>query len=507
MTTLEVRALADPGVRRSVAAPAPEEAGALVETARRAFERWRRVDVAERRRLFRRLRTRISASADRLADELRLWTGKTRVEALLNEILPTLEFLKFNERHVADVLRTRKRPTPFFFPGATSFVERHPRGVALVIGPANYPLQLSLVPLATAVIAGNVGLLKPSESAHPVGESVGRLFQDAGFPTGVVTVVPGDGSLGEALVRAGPDVVFFTGGLAAGRRVMAAAAEGPTPVILELGGQGAMVVLNDAPFERAVNGALYGAFANAGQICVSVERLYVQAGIASRFTDALRAGLSRLRVGLSDDDDYGCLPPAHTDRLAALLDDARARGATVIGGEAREGWMAPALVLNPTADAALLREEIFGPVLAVFSFDAEDDAVAAINRLSTGLNASVWTRNPARGRGLLSRLDVGNGAVNDVIKNIGNPHLPFGGIKRSGLGLTHGREGLEAFTRTLSTLVNDGRSSRELNWFPYSRRLYDQVNVYLRLAELGTSNPWAALRNLWGTLREYRRQR
>ncbi|MBK8576045.1 MAG: aldehyde dehydrogenase family protein [Elusimicrobia bacterium] len=465
---------------------------------------WAQTTFKERADCLGRLRNLIIEEMDAIAGGLTSVTGKTPVEAVMTEIIPTVENLRYLEKNAAKFLSPEKRPTPFSYRHSSSHVERHPWGWVLILSPWNFPFQLSLVPMATALAAGNAVVLKPSELSTEVGKMIVSLFYRAGFPKEVVALAPGDGLVGQRLIDAKPDLIFLTGGTETGKKVMAAAAAHLIPVILELGGKDPMIVFDDAPFDRAVEAAVYGAFANAGQVCVSVERLYVQEGLR-RLRGRAGGADQRLRVGQSMDDDMGPLTnPRQADIVNRHIDDALSKGARLATARWSKGPLLSPVVMTQTNHAmAVMTEETFGPVLPVMSFRTEEEAVALANDSRFGLNASVWTRDLDRGRRVAARLAVGNCAVNDVLKNIGNPHLPFGGIKHSGFGRSHGPEGLRAFTYEKSVMVNQGTARRELNWFPYSRAVYENLRVYLHMSFL--KKPLLAkLKGLWGFMRAFR---
>lgn len=475
------------------------------EKARRAGAEWARSTFKERAERLGRLRNLLIEEMDAIAERLTTVTGKTPVEAVMTEIIPTVENLRYLEKNLARVLSPEKRPTPFSYRHSSSRVERHPWGWVLILSPWNFPFQLSLVPMATALAAGNAVVLKPSELSTEVGQIIESLFHRAGFPKEAVALAPGDGHVGQQLIDAKPDLVFLTGGVETGKKVMAAAAAHLIPVILELGGKDPMIVFDDAPFERAVEASVYGAFANAGQVCVSVERVYVQEGVHEKFVAALVARTKALRIGTTMDDDMGALTnPRQADIINAHIDDALQKGAQLMTDRWTKGpLMSPVVLTQATHTMAVMTEETFGPVLPVMSFKTEEEAIALANDSKFGLNASVWTRDLARGRRVASRLEAGNCAVNDVLKNIGNPHMPFGGIKESGFGRYHGPEGLRAFTYEKSLVVNQGTALRELNWFPYSRAVYENLRVYLHMSFL--KKPLLAkLKGLWGFMRAFR---
>lgn len=476
------------------------------ERARRAGTAWARSTFKERAHCLGRLRNLIIEEMDAVSGCLTAVTGKTPVEAVMTEIIPAVENLCYLEKNLARFLSSEKRPTPFSYRHSSSHVERHPWGWVLILSPWNFPFQLSLVPMATALAAGNAVVLKPSELSAEMGQRIVSLFHRAGFPQETVILVPGDAHAGQRLIDAKPDMIFLTGGVETGKKVMAAAAVHLIPVLLELGGKDPMIVFEDAPFDRAVEAAVYGAFANAGQVCVSVERLYVQEGLHDAFVAALVARTKTLRLGASMEDDMGPLTHAgQAEIVNRHIDDALQKGAQLRTDRWSKGLlMSPVILTQANHAMAVMTEETFGPVLPVMSFRTEEEAVVLAGDSRFGLNASVWTGDLERGRRVASRLAAGNCAVNDVLKNIGNPHMPFGGIKQSGFGRYHGPEGLRAFTYEKSVMVNRGTASRELNWFPYSRAVYENLRVYLHMSFF--KKPLLAkLMGLWGFMRAFRK--
>lgn len=477
----------------------------LGDQARCAGISWAQTTFKERADRLGRLRNLIVEEMDAISNCLNAVTGKTPVEAVMTEIIPTVENLGYLEKNSAKILSLEKRPTPFSYRHSSSHVERNPWGWVLILSPWNFPFQLSLVPMATALAAGNAVVLKPSELSTEVGKLIVSLFHRSGFPKEVVSLAQGNGQVGQQLIEEKPDLIFLTGGVDTGKKVMAAAAAHLIPVILELGGKDPMIVFDDAPFDRAVEGAVYGAFANAGQVCVSTERLYVQEGLHDRFVAALVARTNALRIGTTMDDDMGALTnPLQADTINRHIDDALAKGAQLATARWSKGpLMSPVVLTQTNHTMAVMTEETFGPVLPVMSFRTEEEAIALANDSPYGLNASVWTRDLHRGRRVAARLAVGNCAVNDVLKNIGNPHMPFGGIKQSGFGRYHGPEGLRAFTYEKAVMVNRGTASRDLNWFPYSQTVYENLRIYLHMSFL--KKPFLAkLKGLWGFLRAFR---
>lgn len=446
------------------------DVASILASSRRAARAWAAEPIARRTALLKQLRLQIVQNIDLILKTLTEATGKPPGEAMMNEIVPTLEILRYYEKTAARILRREKRPTSFLFPRSRSYVTYPPRGVVVILGPSNFPFHLSLVPAMTALAAGNSVIVKISEHTPLLANLLTELFREAGFPMDVATVLSGPARLGADLAAAGPDLIFLTGSTETGRRVMAGAAQTLTPVILELGGKDPMIVFADAPFERTVRGAVYGAFANAGQVCVSVDRLLVERSVLDRFTEALVEETRRLKLGSDDDSDVGPLASeVQADRFRAVIEDALSKGAVALTPVDIQGrWAHPVVLTKVTSRMRVWKEEIFGPLVSLIPFETEAEAVALANDSPFGLNASIWTRDLAKAERVAAQLVTGNCAVNEVLKNIGNPSLPFGGTKASGIGVYHGPEGLRAFSRPMSVMVNRGRWKREPNWFPYA---------------------------------------
>lgn len=498
MSQIEVRSPATGECIKSyTVAEAPEIALAM-EKARAAFYAWRDTSYAARAKALRCLRLTIAAKCEEIVTTVCAATGKVRVEALMADVLPVLDILHYYEKELGSILSPRKVRTPVWFMGARSYICYKPMGVILVIAPWNYPFQLAMVPVITAIAAGNAVVLKPSEITLTVGEKIGELCRLAGLPQDLVQVVYGAGETGRQLIEARPDKILFTGSSATGRKVMAAAAQHLIPVQLELGGKDPMLVFADAHFRRAVNGAVYGAFANSGQVCVAVERLYVEASIFDRFVEALVEKVKRVRVGT----DFGCdMGPLTFPRQAEVIEDnlrdAAGKGAVFLIPPRHNGYFyEPVVVKNVSHDMKIMRVENFGPVLPIMPFADEEEAIRLANDTDYGLSCSVWSKDLDKARRVAARINAGNCFINDVIKNVGNGYLPFGGIRQSGFGKYHGPDGLYAFSHQMSVMVNSGRLGNEINWFPYSQELYATLHTLLQVL-YGKIGVRAALTGLW----------
>lgn len=470
----------------------------VMQVARRGQGEWSALPVATRLGYIRRMRLAMVERADEIASGVSEDAGKVPVEAVASDLLPVLEACRFLEEHAEKLLRPTRVPTPLLLVGRKSWVEWRPRGVVLIISPWNFPLQLSLVPALYALAAGNAVVVKPSELTPMTGVWIERMAQAAGLPEGVLQVVQGAGDLGAALVRARPDFVFFTGSTRTGRRIQMEAAEQLIPTVLELGGKDPMLVFADAPLERAVEGAVWGGLFNSGQVCVSVERVYVQRSIYDAFVDRLVQVVGTLRQGYDADADLGAMTsPAQVDIVRDHVLDALARGARLRYGPHPDAWPSgpgrfiPPLVLTDVDHSMrIMREETFGPVLPIMPFDTEEDAVALANDCVYGLAASVWTRDKARAERVARRLECGSVVIGDAIVSILNHHLPYGGEKDSGLGRYHGPGGLRLFCRETAVMEQRLPTTREVHWFPYQGK-YGPLLDLVRAA-YGPRRRWGA---------------
>ncbi|MGD9642707.1 MAG: aldehyde dehydrogenase family protein [Elusimicrobiales bacterium] len=456
---------------------APETLAAAREAgAHYAAEGWQR-----RRQLLRALRLELAGRLDYYCRAAAAASGKPLAEAALSEIYPCLEILKYYEREGESLLAPRRVKTPFFFSGCDSRSEYRPYGAVLVAGPYNFPFQLTFIPAVTALAAGNAVVIKPSELCPLSGPLLEEVFAAAGAPAGLVQVRCGGPETSRELIEAGPDKVFFTGGAAGGRAVMRLCAERLIPLALELGGKAPMLVFSEADQGRAVAGALYGCFCNAGQVCVSTERIYVQRDRYEAFCAAVAEGAARLRPGLPDGDYGTMVSEAQAAKVLAQVREAVAAGARLLTPERyEEGFLYPLVVAGPGPETRLMTEETFGPVAAVSVFDNEEEAVALANRGPYGLAASVWTSDKERARRVCGRLQAGLITVNDCVRAAGSPYLPFGGVKGSGFGRSHGPEGLYEFCRQASVMASSGAAPSEVNWFPYDSDLYPAMLTALR---------------------------
>ncbi len=449
----------------------------IMNQARVAQQKWRAIPLKQRLTYITQLRKSLVQNMDQWVEIFREETKKTPTDTLTTEILFTANAFRYYEKHAASILKTKRKPTPWQFFGQKSYVSYEPYGVVAVISPWNFPMQLSIVPVMSALIAGNSVILKPSEYTPRINQALELWISQSGLPEHVIQFAHGDGQVGELLIDAKPDKVFFTGGTFAGNKVYERAARHLIPCDLELGGNDAMIVLHDAHVERAAAAAVWGAFLHSGQVCISVERVYVHQSIAEDFLNKAIEQTLQLKQGLSEDDDLGGMTTQiGWEKVKRNVEQAIADGAVQLTGDIRKDAKLPfypPTILSEVQDhMAIVQKEVFGPVLSVMTFDTEDEVIARVNQSPYGLNAYVFSRDIEKAKRLVNQLHVGNAYINDVIMNIANMHLPFGGVKQSGFGRYHGADGLHTFTQSKSMMVDRGKLSRQMNWFPYHQRNY-----------------------------------
>ncbi len=468
----------------------PSDVRAAVERARKAQPEWAALKVAERGRILARTIPVLLERQNDLLDVIVRETGKPRAEAFATEIMSACDAIQYYTKRAAKILADRTVPMHLLKTKKLRICYR-PLGVVGIITPWNFPFVLALNPTVQALMAGNAVVLKPSEVTPFSGLLIQDLLRAARLPDGLFQVVLGDGETGAALVEAGVNKISFTGSVRTGRKVGEACGRNLVPCTLELGGKDPMIVCADADLERAANGAVFGAFSNAGQICVSTERVYVVDEVADAFLQKVVEKTAALRQGATGEFDVGpMIWPSQLETVERHVDDARSRGAKVLTGGRRNPdlpglFYEPTVLTGVTQDMAVMREETFGPVLPVLRVRDEEEALRLANDSRYGLNANVWTRDRRKGERLAKAIQSGCAVVNDCMVTYGATESPFGGVKESGIGQVNGEAGLRGFSHAQSIIIDRFGASSEFLWYPYSAR---------KLARLQRVMRW-----VWGT--------
>ena len=477
--------------RRLGAVPtvAPEEVQGVVDEVAEVQPFWAALPLSDRARYMRRAAQVVIDSLDELTALLTREQGKPRNESYVMELLPTIDSLHWIAGAGPGILDDEKISLPIFLKQKKARFAYEPLGVVGVIAPWNYPWSIPFGEVAIALMCGNGVVLKPASLTPLIGQRIQGVFERAGLPEGLVRTVHGGGAVGRALVESSVAKVFFTGSVEVGREVGVACAERMKGSVLELGGKDPMLVLADANVASAVSGALWGGFANAGQTCSGIERVYVARDVADRFVEGLVEGAAALRVGDPMDPMTEIGPMVSReqfDLVAELVDDAVAAGAELRCGGPGEGdsskgvWFKPTVLTGVTHEMRIMREEIFGPVLCVMTTESEDEAIELANDSAFGLGASVWTQDRPRGERIARRIESGMVWINDHMYSHGACSCSWGGVKDSGLGRSHSKFGFYECVN-IKHVSWDPSLAKNFWWHPYDGSLGRAMDASAKL--------------------------
>ncbi|RPJ08834.1 MAG: aldehyde dehydrogenase family protein [Spirochaetaceae bacterium] len=482
--------------------------GQMVTTAvlkaRKAQEAWRKASFAKRGRIIGRLAGLIGKHADEIAGTIAHATGKTNLDALSTEVLPsamaakyyakaTKRFLDKRPIRAGNLLLSYKRSTLVF----------EPWGVVGIISPWNYPFGIPFHEVVMALMCGNAVILKVASIAEAVGEHIKKLLSEAGLPADLFHLVHLPGAVaGPAFLGSGINKLFFTGSIPVGKELMKQAADYLIPVCLELGGNDAMIVCEDASLQRAANGALWAGLSNCGQSCGGVQRIYAHKRIADRFGEILAGKLAALRVGRENefDVDIGAMSTKQQyDTVKSQVAQAVKAGARILASAGKDDpgkLLLPAVLLDRVKPGMrILTEESFGPILVLDTFDNYDEVVARANSTIYGLTASVWSKSAGRAKKLAERLEAGSVMINDHLMSHGLAETHWGGYRQSGIGRSHGEMGFYEMTQS-KVVVRDllHRMPKNMWWYPHSKKLYGRLKGILDV--LYCRNPFKKITGL-----------
>jgi acyl-CoA reductase-like NAD-dependent aldehyde dehydrogenase len=432
-----------------------------VARARGAQSAWGALSIKERTARVGRFRDLIVDRAEELCALIAAETGKTRAEALSMEVMVIADLATYFVKRAARILA----PEPIslhLLKNRGSYLHYVPRGVIGIIAPWNFPFGIATGEVIMALIAGNGVVLKPSEVTPLIAVKTKELYDASGMPTELFQVVPGRGPAGAALIDSGIDYCVFTGSTATGKKVAPA------------------IVCADADIDRTARALVWGAFANQGQVCVSVERVYAHQSVHDELVEKIVANVEKLRPG----DDTGSMTWEHqTEIVEDRIKSALGAGAKLRTGGKRRGQglaFSPTVLTDCRQDMDVMRKEIFGPVMPIMKVRDEEEALALANDSHLGLMAYVFTADKHKARRLAERLEAGTVMVNDCLLTYGAPETPWGGVKQSGIGVTHSEKGLRDLCQARHVNYDRLALKKELWWYPYSDKVYKQTLKMLR---------------------------
>jgi acyl-CoA reductase-like NAD-dependent aldehyde dehydrogenase len=463
---------------------------------------WAALSLEDRARYMRRAVDVLLAEIDEIAELLTNEQGKPRVESYTMELLPTVDSLKWIADNGPQILSDEKLSMPIILKSKSAKFTYEPIGVVGVIAPWNYPWSIPFGEVAIALMCGNGVVLKPASLTPVIGDRIRQTFEKAGLPEGLIRTIHGGGRVGDALVKSTAGKIFFTGSVEVGKKVGVECAKRMKGSVLELGGKDPQIVCADADLANAVSGSVWGGFANAGQTCSGIERVYVVDEVADRFLEGVVRETERLTVGDPREWTTEIGPMVSDDQAAIvteLVDDAVENGAKKLTGGPTKvkgmkgSFIAPIVLTEVTHDMRIMNEEIFGPVLPVMKVASEEEAIKLANDSQFGLGASVWTKDRAKGERMSHQIESGMVWTNDHSFSHGACQCAWGGVKDSGLGRSHSKFGFYECVN-IKQLAWEPGWTRDLWWQPYDRKLGDAIRTSAQLLYSRNGNRLKALR-------------
>ncbi|MBL7052389.1 MAG: aldehyde dehydrogenase family protein [Candidatus Marinimicrobia bacterium] len=439
--------------------------------------------ISQRKTLMNRFRKAIVNRMDDFIQTICSETGKKQFEAML-EVMISADLMKNQSKHAKKALASEKR-SPGIYLHKRGKVEHRPFGVAGIISPWNYPLILTISPVAEALLAGNTVVLKPSEQTPLTSILLKKIFDSIADNPDIFQILPGAAETGKAIVESKyADIICFTGSTAIGKIIAQSCGERLKPCILELGGKDAMIVLEDANLKRAAKACIWGGFSNAGQTCISIERVYVCESVFERFVELLKKEMANLTCGPNPENRVGAMTmKSGLAKVKAQIQEAESKGCAIYSIPQLEDatrFIPPTLVFDPPEDLEICSDETFGPVISIHKVEDEKEAIERTNQSQYGLAANIFTKNKRRGRKIASKIQAGMICINDALIGYALAELPFGGMKDSGIGRVHGLEGLKAFSQQVSIVENRITLGKEFWWYDLSEKFHGTMKKIIR---------------------------
>lgn len=430
-----------------------------------------------RKNALRRLRKSIEQHEDALNEALRRDLNKSPSESYFCEIGLVYDEIRFHLKHLSRWMKEKKVPTPMAQFWSKSFLSPEPYGVALIMSPWNYPVQLCLSPLVGAISAGNCAVIKPSAYAPNVSQVIGTIISDA-FPAEYISVIQGGREENTALLEQKFDYIFFTGSVSVGKLVMQAASKHLTPVSLELGGKSPVIVEESADLKLAARRIAFGKVLNAGQTCVAPDYLMIHKSVRDQFVFYYQQALEEF-FPLGNYEEYPrMINEKHYQRVVNLMKGEK----VLVGGEQdpKNLKIYPALLDLPEADRPIMQEEIFGPVLPMITYEDLDQVISYIRENPKPLALYLFTRNRKVERKILDSCSFGGGCINDTIVHLATPHMGFGGVGESGMGCYHGKYSFDTFSHERSILKKSYFPDLPMRYHPYTKKKDWLIKKFLK---------------------------
>jgi len=463
----------------SVPTVSNDEIDTIVIRSKNAQKHWAQFSVKDKISMLRRLRVLMVDNIDKIAFTVHQETGKPKAEGYNTEVLSSVAMVSYCEELLSKFKFKKKvdqGPMSLFtaFMGRSSYIQYVPFGVIGIISSYNFPFAIPFTQTIMAVAAGNAAIIKPSSDTPLSGFLIADLFKDAGFPEGLVSAIAGPGA-GVKLVSCVNKVVF-TGGTDTGAKIMQEASKTITSIVLELGGKDAMVVLEDADLDRTVSAAVWGSFVNSGQVCVGIKRIYIHRSIYNDFVSKYLAKVKELKQGDGWEDPTVSVGPMinerEMNRMSEVVKMITDEGGTIMTGgkpaDMKGYFFEPTVVSGLPQGSEMIPKEIFGPIVSVFPFDSNEEAVELANTSPYALGGSVWTKDIKKGENIASKIDVGTVDINNAVYTYGLPATPWGGMGKSGFGATHGIDGFMQMLHPHHIHIDHGKHSRDPWWMPYT---------------------------------------
>ena len=442
----------------------------LIKEQRAFFNNRTTGDISFRKQSLTALQKAIRKYEKELSEALRKDLGKAPFESYMTEIGFILSEIRHTLKHLNKWTAAKRCKTPLFLFGSTSHTRPEPYGIVLILSPWNYPVQLLLAPLVGAIAAGNCAILKPSPRTVHTNHILGKLISET-FPPQYIAFLETDNRQTDNLLKQHFDYIFYTGGVAFGKRIMMAAAKNLTPVTLELGGKSPCIVDNDAHIQIAARRIVWGKYLNCGQTCVAPDYIFVHREVKDKLITALQAEIER-QYGTSTQESPDYTRIISQDRFYNLLLLLK-QGHIVAGGkyDDRDLYIAPTVISGILPENRIMSEEIFGPILPLLDFDDIDNVIDYINNQEKPLALYYFGQNKKKARYVLQNTSSGGACINDVVTHVANTYLPFGGVGNSGTGAYHGKYSFDTFSHTRSIVQSTTRFNIGMKFAPYNGKL------------------------------------